>query len=72
MLHFQQHAGGAGRFPHGALAGVGGIVTGADRLLGLALGAQLPALGAPASAHLEVPQTLFPTAALDVFTGLCF
>lgn len=72
VLDLQQHARGAGGLLHGALAGVGGVVAGADRLLGLAVGAQLVTQGAPASAHLEVPQTLFPASALDVFTGLCF
>lgn len=72
VLHLQQHAGRAGGLPHGALAGVGGVVAGADGLLGLALGAQLVAQGAPAPAGLEVPQALLPAAARDVLTGLCF
>lgn len=55
VLHFQQHARGAGGLLHGALAGVGGVVAGTDGLLGLALRAQLVAQGAPASANLEVP-----------------
>lgn len=72
VLHLEQHTGGAGGFFHGALAGVRGIVTGADWLIRLTLRAELITEGATASANLEIPQAFFPTATLDVFTGLCF
>lgn len=72
MLHLKQHARGAGGFFHGALAGVSGIVTGTDWLVRLTLRAELITESATASANLEIPQAFFPTATLDVFTGLCF
>lgn len=72
MLHFKQHARGAGSFLHGTLAGISGIVTGADRLIRLTVRAELITERATASANLEIPQAFFSTTTVDVFTGLCF
>lgn len=72
VLHLKQHARGAGGFFHGTLAGIRGVVTGADWLIRLTLRAELITERATASANLEIPQAFFPAATLDVFTGLCF
>lgn len=72
MLHFEQHTRGAGRFLHGTLAGIRGIVAGTDWLLRLTLRAELVTEGTTASANFEIPQAFFSTTALDVVTGLCF
>lgn len=72
VLDLQDHSQGAGRQLHGALARIGGVVAGAHRLIGPALGAEFVAEGAAAPVHLQIPQALLADAAMDVVAGLGF
>lgn len=67
MLHLQQHAHGACSLLHGARARVRGVVARAHGLVRATLGTRLVmAERAPAASQPFVPQTLFPSAALDI------
>lgn len=70
VLDLQQNSHRASGLFHGALAGIGGVVAGAHRLICPALWAGFVAQRAAAPAHPSVPQALFPSAALDVLARL--
>lgn len=67
MLNLQQHAHGACSLLHGARARVRGVVARAHGLIRATLGTHLVlAERAPAASQSLIPQTLFPSAALDI------
>lgn len=74
MLNLQQLAHGACSLLHGARARVRGVVARAHRLVRATLGTRLVvAERTPAASQSLVPQTLLPSAALDIIArfGLC-
>lgn len=70
VLDFQQHPHRTSSLLHGTFTGICGVVTGTHRLIRPTLRTGLITQRAAAPAHPGIPQTLFPSAALNVLTRL--
>lgn len=70
VLDLQQHPHRTSSLLHGTFTGICGVVAGTHRLIRPALRTGLVAQRAATPAHPSIPQTLFPSAALDVLTRL--